>query len=566
MSHNNIGVKMKKKILIITLIIIVFIFILICAQRISTNSRIKILDKDNNEIMLLNNFNKTNSVNLNDINKKHIQFILYIEDKNFYNHHGFSIDRILKSAWNNLFKGSHEGGSTITQQYIKNTYLTNQRSILRKLKELYLAIKIESQMTKNEILEEYLQALYFGNNVYGITNAAKYYFDKDLDNLNDLEFLSLIALWNAPTVYSNNLDSWNQKKNKLAYYLYQNTLINYNEYTQLLRDIPVNINKEYLNSNRLYFIDQVISEFNNYRYTSGFNELITIKTAYDINSESINSSLDTNYAILAIDKDGYISTCIGDKSYYKSAFNIAINGNRDIGSTIKPLLYYEAIRCNMDNITFNSSPYTFKYKNENITISNNSNLYFNNINMYEALAVSDNIYATKMHLKLGMNTLVNHLKKYNIEAKPYPSLALGSIGMSLKKLASIYYQFFQKGYYVNPTFIKEISLNTKIYKITPSKVRLLKAEICEEVKKLLYAPFDINIDHATCKNLNKDLKTKCYGKSGSTDYDSYMVGFNDSYLVITWCGDINNALLLDYQYKSLAKKLFVNTINTLSIS
>lgn len=554
----------KRLLLIIPFVFIMLLLIAVCGNKASINPRIIVLDENGEEIVYLNNLNKTSTVDIEDLQDKYIEYILWIEDKDFYKHSGFSIPRIMKSILNNLFHSQKQGGSTITQQYVKNTYLSNKKSIGRKLKEIYLSIKLENNMTKDEILSEYLSALYFGNNVYGLSNAARYYFDKNIEELNDQEMISFIALWNAPTVYSNHLDKWNQKKNALADTLLKKGILDSQTYQSVIRDIELNLNPNFLNSNRSYFIDQVISEFKKLTIRANFNEVICIKTCYNPNTEDVASELDTDYALLSLNRQGYFTACIGDRNYTESSYNIAINGKRDIGSTIKPLLYYEAIKCGLGDSVFQSELYSFSYRKEIITVSNSSNHYFNCIDMRTALAVSDNIYATKMHLKLGMNTLVNHLKKYNIEAKPYPSLALGSVGLSLKQLISIYFQFFSEGKYVYPKFIYEIEVNGKVFQTKAEIIQMGDKKICNQLKEMMASVFDISIPYATCNSIAARLNTKCYGKSGLTDYDSYMIGFDENHLVAVWSGDIENDELLNPEYKRLPKELFWKTINRLN--
>lgn len=555
---------MKKRILVGLVVLgIIAIWLSIASNKISKNPRIQILDMDSNEIVYLNNFHKSTTEDLDELKQAYIQYILCIEDKDFYKHSGFSIPRIIKSVFNNLTGGNRQGASTITQQYVKNTYLSNKKSITRKIKELYLAIKIENKLSKDEILKEYLSALYFGNSVYGLTNASRYYYNKSVAELSAKEMISFIALWNAPTVYSNNIEKWNEKKNSIAKTLFNNGLLNKAEYQEIRQDIRLNICKEYISSNRQYYIDQVVAEFQKQNIQAKFNEKIILHTCYNPKTENISSALNINYSLLSINKDGYITSSIGDKNYTESTFNISIQGKRDIGSTIKPILYYEAIKCGFENQSYKSEVYSFRYKNETVTVSNSSNTYYSLINMRTAIAVSDNIYAIKTHLTLGMNTLANHLKKYGFEATPYPSLALGSIGMSLKQLSSIYFQFFQEGIYLSPRFIYKIHTGERTVLLKPVYSKLNDAKLCRKIKDLLSAPFDTSIPHATCNSITKKLTSKCYGKSGLTDYDSYMIGFNEDNLVAVWSGNIHNEELLNTEYKRLPKELFYKTMNVL---
>jgi membrane peptidoglycan carboxypeptidase len=556
----------KLKIIVITISVILiclFFNYIFSTTNINTNPKILILDDKDDEIVYLINGNKSNLIT--DINDKFVELLLFIEDKDFYNHNGFSVKRIFKSMYKNITKNTKEGASTITQQYIKNTYLSNEKTIFRKLKEIYLSIKIENQLDKNTILNEYLSCIYFGNNIYGIHNASLYYFNKNINLLTINEKISLIALLNAPSIYSNNLDEWNKKKNAYSLLLYENRLISEAEFIEASNDIILYINENYINSNKCYYIDQVMLEFNKLDLKEKFGKTVIIKTKYNKNSELIKSDLDINYSAISANKDGYITSIIGDKNYNKSTFNIAINGFRDIGSTIKPLLYYEAIKCGLKDMTHYSEPYSFKYNNEIINISNSSsNYYHSNIDMKTAIATSDNIYAVKTHLTLGMNTLVYNLKKYNIKASPIPSLALGSIGMSLIDLVKIYTQFFNSGYYTNLRYIESLIINDIQHNYKASKKLISEPNICDEIKDMLGYVFSGSIKFATSSSIGRKLKTKCYGKSGLTDFDSYMIGFNEESIVGVWSGDINNNPLINSEYKKLPKELFCNLINILN--
>lgn len=566
MTHNNFGdsVKKLKLIVIITFLILISLlsYNIFSLTNINQNPNILILDKKDEEIAYITNGNKSNLIT--EFDDEFIKLLLFIEDKNYYNHNGFDTKRILKALLNNITFNTKTGASTITQQYIKNTYLSNEKTIIRKLKELYLAIKIENKLEKDEILSNYLSCIYFGNNIYGIKNASIYYFDKEINSLSINDKVALIALLNSPSVYSSNIDKWNEKKNMYAKLLYDNKIITDSEYNDILLPINLTINNYYINSNKCYYIDQVLLEFNKLNLKEEFGKTIIIKTKYDKKSELIKSNLNINYSAISTNKEGFITSIIGDKDYTVSTFNIATDGLRDIGSTIKPLLYYEAIRCGLKDELHYSMPYSFKYNNEVINISNSSSNYYNSyIDMKTALATSDNIYAMKTHLTLGMNTLVYNLKKYNIKASAIPSLALGSVGMSLLDLIKIYTQFFNNGYYMKLRYIYQLEINNEIYNYKVSKKIIGNPEICNQIKDLMGYVFSSSIKHSTSSSIERKLKYKCYGKSGLTDYDSYMIGFNEDNLVGVWCGDINNKLLVDIEHKRLAKELFCNIINVL---
>ncbi|MDE5547050.1 MAG: penicillin-binding protein [Anaeroplasmataceae bacterium] len=562
---------MKKKIIIsISIIFIFFVLFLFFFQPIDsiqdlhTSPEISILDAENEEILHLIQDHKTTPIDITKMKEQNIAILLDIEDKDFYQHSGFNLNRIFKTIFTNIKNKESNGASTITQQYIKNVYLNNKKSFGRKLKELYYAIKLEQVASKEEILTGYLNCIYLGHDIYGIANASKYYFNTSYTDLSISQMTTLVALLNAPSYYSNNLEELENKKNSLLNTLFHDGIINEEEYHKALDPIEFRITSHLYNSNLLYYTDGVMKEFNSLNLNSKFNKTITIKTRYNNKMNRLHFQSTANYASIAVDKDGYILSMIGDKNYSASSFNIATQGTRDIGSTIKPLLYYEALKCGFTpSTTYYSAPYTFSYHNELVTIKNNASIYpYKNITMREALATSDNIYAIKTHQALGFKTLANHFKTYNIEANSLPSLALGSVGMSLYDLTRIYSQFFTEGVYLEFKYIVSVCREEQmIYARTFNHKKYGETEYFKTIKNLMSSVFDSSIPHATAASISSQLKTKCYGKSGLTDYDSYMIGFNDDILVGVWAGYLDNKLLEDTSTKRLPKEIFVKLLN-----
>ncbi|MDE7213345.1 MAG: penicillin-binding protein, partial [Anaeroplasmataceae bacterium] len=433
-----------------------------------------------------------------------------------------------------------------------------------KIKELYYAIKLEQAASKEEILTGYLNCIYLGHDIYGIANAAKYYFNKSYVDLNVSEMTTLVALLNAPSYYSNHLEELENKKNTLLSILLNDGIITLDEYQEALGPIEFQITSHLYNSNLLFYADGVIKEFNSLKLNSKFNKLITIKTKYNRKMNQLHFQTSANYASIAVDKDGYILSMIGDKDYHTSSFNIATQGTRDIGSTIKPILYYEALKCGFSPSTsYYSAPYTFSYHDELVTINNNASIYpYKNITMKEALATSDNIYAIKTHQALGFKTLANHFKTYNIAANSLPSLALGSVGMSLYDLTRIYSQFFTEGIYLEFKYIASVYREEQvIYVRTFKHKKYGDAQYFKTIKNLMASVFDSSIPHATASSISSRLKVPCYGKSGLTDYDSYMMGFSDDVLIGVWAGYLDNQLLEDINTKRLPKEIFTKLLN-----
>ncbi len=573
-------IKYKKTLIKILILLTFIIFITFKYDKINSVSdiskinKIQIYDKDESLIYECSNLHEGSYVSIDNINNFFKKAVISIEDKNFYSHSGFDLLRIAKLSILNLLNLSESGGSTITQQYIKNLYFNNERSYTRKVNELLYSYRLEKLYTKDEILEGYLNTIYFGDNIYGINDACKYYFDKTPLTINEEESAILIALIKKPSL--DNLDLLN-RKDEILKILLNKKVIDSSTYNKYYKNITVLKYKNiglYENS-ILYFKDIVLKEYMSLDIENDFNEVIKIYTNYDkdinnkINDFIKNNSITSSLSCVVVDELGYYVANVGDIDYYKSSYNVAMKGNRDIGSTIKPLLYYEALNNGMKSTsTFTSNDKDIYYKNTKYSFSNYKDRYtYKDITMGYALATSDNIYAVKTHLSIGMDKLVNFLDKFNIKATANPSLALGSVSMSLDKLVNIYTTFLSLGYNTKNKAIKSIYCNNKlISNKVVNKTKKLSPEICYIINDLMTYMFDPMLNNKntiTGNSIYNKLNKKISAKTGLTDYDSYIVGFNPSYTIGIWTGHKDNSLLTKIEEMSLPKKLFVDVCNEL---
>lgn len=564
--------KQKKRIIKILFMLIIFFILLIKFDPIyaitdySNYSYIEIQDENDEVIETLISGKRLTYISLDEIPVMLQAIVISHEDKHFYSHTGFDTLRIIKALYNNVFKDKFEGASTITQQYIKNNYFSNEQKLERKIKELILSIKLEQTTTKEEILERYLNTIYFGENIYGVYDAASYYFNQTPADLSISEMALLYAMLKAPNLYSptTNYDLAINKRNEILANSYHSHLITEAEYNEAIsEDIKIYHNIT-TNSSESYYIDVIKSEYKTLGIKSHFEEKHIIKTKY---SKELNTKIDEEYQDTSVDyslvsstASGYLRAIIGGKSYQESTYNIAINGNRDIGSSVKPILYYEALKCGI--------PITTKYYSNPLTINgytytNYHDLYPSGaINMKYALATSDNIYALKTHLNIGTKTLANRLNKLGIQAEAKVDLALGNCSTSLLKLTQIYGAFQNEGiykYYKGIVKITNGSKNLYIRKIKQNK--LLDKELTTTVTELMKGMFDTSISNRVTGKTIKDIvpKDTC-GKSGLTDYDSYMIGFTTDQIVGVWVGYSDNQLLESLNHQALAKKLFATAI------
>lgn len=533
-------------------------------------------DQNGEAFYEINNLHEATYVKIDEINEYVIKAFVETEDRRFYQHQGFDIYRIIQAFFHNITHKSTIGASTITQQYVKNIYLSNEQSLIRKIREIYYAIKLERIYDKDEILEGYLNTIYFNHGIYGIYDAAKYYFNKEPKDLTLAEAASLAAIIKAPATYAPdiNLESNIQRQHIILNSLYDRNVISLSEYnTAINQELIVTKTKyQHYNNGTLFFKDLILSELNNGGYAS---QNLEVYTTFDsiLNEHmenTIHKNIACNYAIVVISNSQEILAIVGNNNYLENPYNIATLGARMIGSTIKPMLYYEALESNMTALSkFTSRPETIYLNKQPYIFKNYNNNYENQpITMAYAIATSDNIYAIKTHLYLGSNKLISFLKGFGIsDIENYPSLALGTVDMSLLKLTSIYNTFSTLGIYQEPYLIKEIKSNQKtIYKHIDQKKRLLSEASSFIISDLLTGTFDTNLSHkisVTGASIADKINTKVAGKSGLTDYDSYFVGYTPLYTIGVWSGYLDNRLLNDDESKRYPKNIFLSLINYL---
>lgn len=537
---------------------------------------------NNNEI-----FNKEdNWVSIKEISPNLINATISIEDKHFYNHVGFDYLRIMKAMTVNIKNMKNlEGASTITQQLAKNLFLDFDKTWERKIEEAWLTIKLESNFTKNEILEGYLNTINYGG-VFGIENASIYYFGKSAKDLNLAEASILAGIPKSPSYYSpiTNYDNAKMRQKIILNAMVNNKFINESEKEQAISE-KLNIVGKYEknNSNTLmYYQDAVIKELNSIKSipksfikTGG----LKIYTNLDLNTQIdlenniekyLKNDQDLQVASVMVNpNDGKIIALIGGRNYKKSEFNRAIESKRQVGSTLKPFLYYSALENGFTaSTTFNSSKTTFVFSNdEKYSPKNYGDIYANkDITMAAALAYSDNIYAVKTHLFLGENNLVNMLNRIGITSNlsPVPSLALGTSEINIIDMTSSYSVFANNGYKIKPHLIEKIvDMNGKVlYKFNEEKKLILNQSTTYIMNELLsncYNNVFVDYNYPTCINIASKVSNKYAIKTGTTDTDHLIFGYNPEIVLGIWSGYDNN----DDTYPEVSTNIKLAWIDTI---
>jgi len=497
-----------------------------------------------------------------------IEALVAIEDTRFFEHSGVNPDAIIRAALKDFKAGRNvEGGSTLTQQLVKNTILNNERSYSRKIKEAILSMKIEHELTKEQILERYLNEMFFGHGYYGVKTAAKGFFHKELDQLSLKESAILAGLMKAPSTYDptrhyekslSRASTILARMNKLGW-------ITHDTYVSAVKEVPT-VYKDTLTQNIApYITDEVIrrlsKKFKDIR-TGGY----TIYTTIDMEQQKIAraalkyaqkkiarkqhenpNKTSLNGALLAVENEtGNIKAMVGGIDYKKSAFNRATMMTRQPGSAFKPFIYQIALDMGYNPATeLTDVARTFQYYSHGQRKiwrpKNYESNFLGFIKLREALVHSRNLATINLVTEIGIHRIFEKLQQLHISHIPQDmSIALGNLGVSPVKMAQIYSAFANGGDMIEPRLIsKVLSRNgTLIYEgksqeiadfTTPAQAYLMTDILKDVVKR------------GTGRNA-RVYGVEIAGKTGTTNknVDAWFCGYSPSMEVITWLGRDNN--------------------------
>lgn len=523
---------------------------------------------------------------LDNINYNLINAVISIEDKNFYNHHGFDYLRIAKAMYQNIKNGKiTQGASTISQQYVKNIYLDFDSTWARKIEEAFLTLELEVHYSKDEILEGYLNTINYGQGNYGIANASRYYFNKEPIDLTLAEALILAGIPNSPAYYNPvaNYDLSIKRAKIVGQSMVNNGFITQDELDNLYNEkieIYGKASEENLDM-LMYYQDAVLQELKAMKTIPDAliqNGGIKVYTYLDLKAqETLGQNIlkytdgtDLQSASVIVDpKTGGVIALSGGVNYAKSQYNRATQASRQVGSTMKPFLYYGALEEGMtSSSTFNSQYTSFTLSNGNIySPKNYGSIYANKpITMAEAIAVSDNVYAVKTNMFLGAEKLVETAKKVGItsELNPVPSLALGTSGISVLDMARGYNTFATGGYKKNVSLIRKVldSEGNVLYEAKDKKDLVLNVNYTYILNEMLTSTTKSQFrDYAnpTALVIASQLSRKYAIKTGTTSSDYWTVGYNPDILMITWMGYDDNRDV-ETKYSQLTKHIWADTV------
>ncbi len=542
---------------------------------------------DSNEALFFQGSGSQEWVSLDDISDYLVQATIYTEDKSFYKHKGFDFLRIMKALYINVTtKSRKQGASTISQQYAKNLFLDFDKTWERKWNEMWLTMRLETHYSKDEILEGYLNTINYGHGMYGIENASNYYFNKSAKDLNLAEAAMLTGIPKSPSYYSPlvNLELATKRQRMILNNLLKNNVITEDDYNQAINYQFSFYGKKETNqlATVMYYQDAVIRELKTLReIPSSYLETGGIKIYTNLNMDAqkaledaiknnLGNDTDLQAASIMMDPNtGKILALVGGRDFNKSQYNRAYQSKRQVGSTMKPLLYYAALENGFtSSTTFTSEETTFTFSNNQTYSPQNAGGTYGDkpISLATAISYSDNIYAVKTHMFLGEDALVNIAKRLGISAnlELIPSLPLGTASINMIEMANSYAAFANEGYKVEGHLISRVEdlKGNVLYDRNIKHEAVLNKSLTFILNNLLTSTYDstfIDYNYPTALSIAAKLHHKIALKSGSTDTDSWSIGYNKDILCSVWVGydDNRDIPLNDYKY---VKSIFADSI------
>ena len=525
----------------------------------------QIYDINGNEIANVHAAENRRPVKIEQVPKDLQNAFVAVEDNRFYEHSGVDPRGIMRALYANIRgRGVSEGGSTITQQLAKNAYLTQDRTITRKIQEVFLALQLERQYTKQEILEMYLNQIYFGQGAYGVQAAAQTYFGKDVDKLTLNECAMLAGIPKSPNYYSpaNNMQAAQARKavvlDQMAKYGYiANSQAQKTKQEQLTLVKPVAKEKD---NTAAYFIDYVTQTLiDKYGADAVYKEGLKIYTTLDMDMQKAaeaavkklptyrtdgNGVQQPQAAIVAIDPhNGYIKAMVGGRG--TDQFNRATMAVRQPGSAFKPFVFAAALEEHFTpNTVINDAPIDIGGWRP----QNDSGSFSGKVTMREVAQHSINVPTVKIAQKIGIDKPIYYAQAMGISTfvldgaqnDKQLATALGGMtkGVTPLEITSAYGTFANKGVHVEPVVIvKVLDRNGKVLEQSePKQNSVISANSAAELTDMLQTV----IKNGTGRKA--DIGRPAAGKTGTTSnyHDAWFVGYTPDLVAGVWMGNDDN--------------------------
>lgn len=499
-----------------------------------------------------------------------VNAVVATEDRRFFDHKGVDIIGILRAFYVNQKAGRIvQGGSTITQQLAKMLFLSPTKSFKRKIQEILLAVQLEYSFSKERILTLYLNRAYFGSGNYGVRDAAKFYFGKDVTQINLNECAMLAGLLKAPSKLSpkNDKKAAQERANVVLQNMIDAGFLNENHIAEIDQDVAY----ERYNLQKFYFADFIKDQYKDYLSGGDVNQkVIAVQTTLDKKiQDGLEDALEgfitknavqlqmAQVAAVVMKKDGAIVAMSGGKDYKTSQYNRALYAKRQSGSAFKTFVYLTAFE----------KGYTpdDKFDDAKIDVAswvpkNYNNQYYGTVTLKEAFAKSLNSVAVQLAYQLNRDDIILTAQRLGILSeidRDDLTIVLGTTQISLFELTASYATIANDGFAVIPYGILEIKNDQDhvLYKRSGSGLgRVISKEAHAYMKEVMRQV----VQNGTGKNA--DIAHNIYGKTGtSQDFrDAWFIGFNDEYVIGVWIGNDDNSPTNKITGGSLPAKLFAD--------
>ncbi|HEY4623631.1 PBP1A family penicillin-binding protein [Solibacillus sp. FSL R7-0668] len=523
------------------------------------------LDSDNNQIGDYFTEERRYWTAYEDISPYLIDATIAVEDKDFLQHRGFDYSRIAGAVLADLKAGDKvQGASTLTQQYARNLYLSHEKTWTRKINEALYAYRLELFYSKEEILEGYLNTVYYGHGMYGAEAASRYFFGKSAKDLTLSEASMLAGVPKGPTYYSplNNLEKATNRQQVILRLMNEQGKITDEEKSHAQKEQVALKSDEWIATKSIapYFLDvvweeasDILAEKNLNISEGGWTIQTTLNQAHQRAAEkSIEKNMpnsDLQVGFVSMDADtGFVTALVGGRDYSSSSFNRVALGNRQPGSAIKPILYAAAFEQGYNPMSFlDVSETTFTYDSGRATYTpQNINKQYaeHELSMAQALAISDNVYAVKTLEDIGYRSFRDMQKRFGLaySDKDNPAVALGTMENSLYDLTNAYNIIAAGGEKRNATTVLSITdaKGKVVYEYkAPEKEQVISKEDASVLTHMMTGMFDpIFSDYSPATGLSlRSRMTHTYAaKSGTTNSDQWMIGFTPSLTAGVWNG------------------------------
>lgn len=480
--------------------------------------------------------------------------VLECEDRRFYSHPGVDVFGIFRAVWVNTAKGGvYQGGSTLTQQLVRNAFLTQKRTLYRKITEAFLALLVEFRYDKNRIFELYLNQIYLGQYglhvVYGVEDAAQSYFGRRVSELTLSECALIVGMIPSPNRSNPHLNPRQalERRNHVLKLLLRNSRVSQREAAAAFAE-KISFTPLTYKGIGSYYIDWVRQALES-EYGAAALEMkgLSIYTALDPEiekaAESALAGSPVEGALVALDANtGYVKALVGGTDFGRAPFNRAVLAKRSPGSAFKPVIYAAGLEYGLfkpDSVV-EDTPLKLKLNGSEWEPQNFDGRFLGKLTYKDALVFSRNIPAVRVLDAVGMARVAELARRFGIESgmNIVPSLALGTSEVTPLEMTAAYAPFANGGDAVKPVFIRwVVDEKGKVLKENkPARTRVISEKTAAEITSMLREA----IDRGTGQNVRKSgFAGPAAGKTGTSDYfhDAWFIGFTPELLCGVWLGN-----------------------------